>query len=66
MQSALGGLRNTKENEMDRATLQTITTKLDTKALTLKEAKEFAKRFGAKVEGRTRDQFLKSLARQVA
>jgi len=51
---------------LDRQTFQTIITKLDTGAITLKEAKEFAKRLGAKPEGRTKEQFIRSLNRQLA
>ena len=51
---------------IDRQTFQTIITKLDTKAITLKEAKEFAKRLGAKPEGRTKEEFIRSLNRQIS
>ena len=51
---------------MDRQTFQTIITKLDTKVITLKEAKEFAKRLGATPEGRTKEQFIRSLYRQLS
>lgn len=50
---------------IDRQTVQTIVMKLDTGAVTLKEAKDFAKRFGAKPEGRTKAQFIKALFRQL-
>lgn len=50
---------------MDAVTFQTIVTKLDTKAITVKEAKAFATRFGAKPVGRTAEQLIRALAKQV-
>ena len=51
---------------MDRIDYQTIVTKLDTNAITLKEAKAFALRVGAKATGRTKEQFIRSLKAFVA
>lgn len=50
---------------MDRQTLQMIVTKLDTKAITLKEAKAFAVRVGFKVQSRTKEAFIKEISKQV-
>jgi hypothetical protein len=51
---------------MDRATLQTLTTKLDTHAITLKEAKEWVKRaYNMDIPARTKEQFLRSVAVRV-
>jgi hypothetical protein len=58
--------KDSKMLSMDRQTFQTIVTKLDTGAITLKEAKEFVRRLGAKPEGRTKEQFIRSLYRQLA
>lgn len=49
----------------DKHTFQVIVTKLDLNAVTLSEAKKYAERFGAKPEGRTKAQFIKSLAKQI-
>ena len=51
---------------IDRQTFQTIITKLDLGHITLKEAKVFAQRMGAKPEGRTKEQFIQSLTRQIS
>lgn len=48
-------------NSMNRQVRQDIITKLDTNAMTLKEAKEFAKRFGMESKSRTKQQFIKDL-----
>jgi hypothetical protein len=50
---------------MDKQTVQMLVTKLDTNAVTLKEAKEFAKRFGLPTEGQTKEQFIRQLTRAV-
>lgn len=50
----------------DRATLQLIVTKLDTKAVTLSDAKRFVKsNYGFEVKGATRDQFIRNAAKHV-
>lgn len=46
---------------MDKQTIQTIITKLDTNAITLKEAKAFAQKFGMRTTARTKSQFVKDL-----
>jgi hypothetical protein len=50
---------------IDRQTFQTIITKLDTGAITLKEAKLFVQRLGAKPEGRTKEEFIRSVHKQL-
>lgn len=51
----------------DRFTIQTLATKLDAKAITLKEAKEWVKRtYGKDIPGRTKDQFIRNASKQVA
>ena len=50
---------------MTKATFQMIVDKLDRGFMDLKEAKKFAARFGAKPEGRTKEQFIRSLSKQV-
>jgi hypothetical protein len=51
---------------MNRLTVQLIVEKLDTKAISLKEAKERAARFGLPVAGRTREEFIRGLLRALA
>lgn len=51
---------------LDRQTFQTLITKLDLNQITLKDAKKFAAQLGAKVEGHTKEQFIRSLSRQLA
>lgn len=46
-------------------TLQTIITKLDLNAITLKDAKAFSRRFGYKADGRTKQQFIKNLTKEI-
>lgn len=51
---------------LDRATLQTLTTKLDQNAISLAEAKKFVKTsYGKDVKGATRDQFIRNLAKEI-
>lgn len=50
---------------IDRISFQTLVTKLDTGAITLKEARAFVLRFGVKVEGRTKEQFIKAVAKRL-
>lgn len=51
---------------LDRATLQTLTTNLDTNAITLAAAKTFVRtNYGKAVKGATRDQFIRNLAREI-
>ena len=50
---------------MDKATFQLLVTKLDTNAITLKEAKHFCKRFGEVPKAHTKNKFIKMLAKQV-
>lgn len=50
----------------DRATLQLLATKLDTNAITLKEAKRFVlANYGLRVAGATRTQFIRNAAKCV-
>jgi hypothetical protein len=51
---------------MTRDTYQLIVTKLDQNAISLKEAKAYAARFGSKANGRTKQAFIKALAADVA
>lgn len=46
---------------MTRNDFQLIVTKLDLNAITLKDAKAYAKRFGANATGRTKEQFIRNL-----
>ena len=46
---------------MNKQVIQDIITKLDMNAITLKDAKEFAKRFGMESKSRTKRQFIKDL-----
>lgn len=54
--------QHTEERKMLQVA-QDIVTKLDLGAITLKEAKQFAKRFGLNATGRTKEQFIRSLIR---
>lgn len=49
--------------QIDRCTAQTLTTKLDTNAISLKEAKQFVARLGVDIVGRTKEQFIRNLNR---
>lgn len=54
-------LENQRVLSMDKQTIQTLITKLDTNAISLKEAKEFAQKFGMRTTARTKNQFVKDL-----
>ena len=49
-----------------RAQVASLVEKLDKNLITLKEAKEYAKVFGSKAQGRTREQFSRALCRELA
>ena len=50
-----------EQHSMNKQVIQDIITKLDMNAITLKDAKEFAKRFGMESKSRTKRQFIKDL-----
>jgi len=51
---------------MDRQSLQLLITKLDTNAVTLKEAKAFAKRLGVESTARTKESFIRDISKKAS
>lgn len=50
---------------LTRSTLQTITTNLARKLMTLKAAKNYFSAYGVEIKGNTKERFLKNLAIEV-